>query len=114
MHRILELVNGQYRRTLFSFTGLSRSVDHALENRVQDPGQALSPITGILAVDVFGLVLAPSFLQAVYSLPSFGNREIRRQRLPLGDQQKYQQNDRQQRALTRTLLMFSDAQSKFS
>jgi hypothetical protein len=30
------------------------------------------------------LAIAPSFLLAICSIPSFGNREIRRQRLPLG------------------------------
>ena len=68
----------------------------------QQPDQALSPITGALAVDVFGLALAPSFLRAICSIPSFGNREISRQRLPPRYQQKYQQNDRLQRALSRT------------
>lgn len=34
-----------------------------------------------LAVDVFGLALAPSFLRAICSIPSFGNSEIRRERL---------------------------------
>jgi hypothetical protein len=43
------------------------------------------------------LPLAPSFVRAIYSIPSFGNREIRRQRLPPRYQQKYQQNDRLQR-----------------
>ena len=38
----------------------------------QQPDQALSPITGVLAVDVFGLTLAPSFLRAICSIPSFG------------------------------------------
>ena len=47
----------------------------------QQPDQALSPITGALAVDVFGLALAPSFLRAICSIPSFGNSEIRRERL---------------------------------
>lgn len=51
---------------------------------------------------MFGLAFAPSFLRAIYLIPSFGNREISRQRLPLRYQQKYQQNDRLQRALPRT------------
>jgi hypothetical protein len=51
---------------------------------------------------VFGLAFAPSFLRAIYSIPSFGNREISRQRLPPRYQQKYQQNDRLERALPRT------------
>jgi hypothetical protein len=38
----------------------------------QQPDQALSPIIGALAVDVFGLALAPSFLRAICSIPSFG------------------------------------------
>ena len=38
----------------------------------QQPDQALSSITGALAVDVFGLALAPSFLRAIRSIPSFG------------------------------------------
>jgi hypothetical protein len=38
----------------------------------QQPDQALSPITGALAVDVFGSALAPSFLRAICSIPSFG------------------------------------------
>ena len=38
----------------------------------QQPDQALSLITGALAVDVFGLALAPSFLRAICSIPSFG------------------------------------------
>ena len=46
--------------------------------------------------------LAPSFLRAIYLIPSFGNREIRRQRLPPRYQQKYQQNDWLERALPRT------------
>jgi hypothetical protein len=54
------------------------------------------------AVDVFGLAIAPSFLLAISSIPSFGNREIRRQRLSPRYQQKYQQNDRLQRVLPRT------------
>src|SRR5260370_18425209 len=37
----------------------------------QQPDQALSPITGALAVDVFGLALAPSFLRAICSILSF-------------------------------------------
>jgi hypothetical protein len=64
--------------------GRSGSVDHAPETRMQDPqqpDQALSPITGALAVDVFGLALASSFLRAIRSIPSFGNSEIRRERL---------------------------------
>jgi hypothetical protein len=48
------------------------------------------------------LALAPSFLRAIYSISSFGNREIRHQRLPLRCQQKYQQIDRLRRALPRT------------
>lgn len=54
------------------------------------------------AVDVFGLAIAPSFSLAICSILSFGNREIRRQRLPPRYQQKYQQNDRLLRALPRT------------
>jgi hypothetical protein len=50
--------------------------------RMQDLDQALSPITGNSAVDVFGLVLAPSFLRANYSIPSFGNREFALNVLP--------------------------------
>jgi hypothetical protein len=38
----------------------------------QQPDQALSLIIGALAVDVFGLALAPSFLRAICSIPSFG------------------------------------------
>jgi hypothetical protein len=38
----------------------------------QQPDQALSLITGTLAVDVFGLALAPSFLRAICSIPPFG------------------------------------------
>jgi hypothetical protein len=38
----------------------------------QQPDQALTPITGALAVDVFGLALAPSFLRAICSIPSLG------------------------------------------
>ena len=48
------------------------------------------------------LALAPSFLRAIYSISSFGNREIRRQRLSLRCQQKYQQIDRLRRGLSRT------------
>ncbi|HEX3754960.1 MAG TPA: hypothetical protein VHV26_07780 [Rhizomicrobium sp.] len=62
----------------------------------------VAPVTRTPAVDVFGLAIAPSFLLAICSIPSFGNREIRRQRLPPRYQQKYQQNDRLQRALSRT------------
>jgi len=62
----------------------------------------VAPVTRTLAVDVFGLAIAPSCLLAICSIPSFGNREIRRQRLPPRYQQKYQQNDRLQRALPRT------------
>lgn len=42
----------------------------------QQPDQALSPITGTLAVDVFRLALAPSFLRAICSIPSFGSNEF--------------------------------------
>jgi hypothetical protein len=45
------------------------------KTRVQDPqqpDQALSPITGALAVDVFGLALVPSFLRVICSIPLFG------------------------------------------
>jgi hypothetical protein len=42
----------------------------------QQPDQALSPITGALAVDGFGLALAPSFLRAICSIPSFGIAEF--------------------------------------
>jgi hypothetical protein len=59
------------------------------------------------------LALAPSFLRAIYSIPSFGKREIRRQRLPPRYQQKYQQNDRLQRALRELLLTFSNTPPKF-
>jgi hypothetical protein len=38
----------------------------------QQPDQALSPVTGAQAVDVFGLALAPSFSRAICSIPSFG------------------------------------------
>jgi hypothetical protein len=38
----------------------------------QQPDQALSPITGVLAVEVFGLTLAPSFLRTICSIPLFG------------------------------------------
>lgn len=63
----------------------------------QQPDQALSPITGTLAVDVFGLTLARHCsLRAICSIPSFGNREIRRERLLPRYQQKYQQNGRPQ------------------
>ncbi len=48
----------------------------------------VAPVTRTPAVDVFGLAIAPSFLLAICSIPSFGNREIRRQRLP----PRYQQN----------------------
>jgi hypothetical protein len=82
--------------------------------RMQDPDQALSPLQETLAVDVFGLVLAPSFLRANYSIPSFGNREIRPERLPPPYQQKYQQNDRLHRRFRELLLMFSNAPPKFS
>jgi len=47
----------------------------------QQPDQALSPITRAQAVGVFGLALAPSFLRAICPIPSFGNSEIRRERL---------------------------------
>jgi hypothetical protein len=42
--------------------------------------------------DLLGLALAPSFLRAVCSIPSFGNSEIRREHLVPRYQQKYQQN----------------------
>jgi hypothetical protein len=48
------------------------------KTRMQDPQQpvqALSPITGALAVDVFGLALAPS-LRAICSIPSFGKAKF--------------------------------------
>jgi hypothetical protein len=48
------------------------------------------------AVDVFGLALAPSFLRAICSIPSFGNSQIRRERLFARYQQKCQQNGRLQ------------------
>ena len=38
----------------------------------QQPDQALSLIIGAPAVDVFGLALAPLFLRAICSIPSFG------------------------------------------
>jgi hypothetical protein len=66
----------------------------------QQPDQALSPITGALAVGVFWLALAPSFLRATCSIPSFGNSEIRRERLFPRYQQKYQQNGRLPRIST--------------
>lgn len=61
----------------------------------------LAPLRETLAVDVFGFVLAPSFLRANYSIPLIGNREIRPERLPPRYQQKYQQNDRLRGALSR-------------
>jgi hypothetical protein len=60
----------------------------------QQPDQALSPITGALAVEVFGLALAPSFLRGICLIPSFGNSEIRRKRLFARYQQKCQQTGR--------------------
>ena len=63
-------------------------------------GRAARQSTSVLIS--LGLALAPSFLRAIYSIRSFGNREIRRQRLPARHQQKYQQNDWLQRALPRT------------
>lgn len=75
----------------------------------QQPDQALSPITEALAVDVFGLVLAPSFLRAVRSIPLFGNSEIRRERLFARYQQKYQQNGR----LPRTFACIFNVPRKF-
>jgi hypothetical protein len=39
---------------------------------MQQLDQALSSITGALAVDVFGLALAPWFLRAICSILSFG------------------------------------------
>ena len=41
----------------------------------QQPDQALSSITGALAVDVFGLAFTPSFLRAICSISSFGIAE---------------------------------------
>jgi hypothetical protein len=66
----------------------------------QQPDQAPSSTTGVLAVDVFGLALAPSSLRATCSIPSFGNSEIRRERAFLRYQQKYQQNGRLPRIFT--------------
>jgi hypothetical protein len=60
----------------------------------QQPDEALSLIIGAPAVDVFGLTLAPSFWRAICSIRSFGNSEIRRERLFPRYQQKYQQNGR--------------------
>ena len=42
----------------------------------QQPDQALSPIPGSLAVNVFGLALAPSFLRAICSIASFGIAKV--------------------------------------
>jgi hypothetical protein len=63
---------------------------------------------------VFGLAIAPSFLLAICSIPSFGNREIRRQRLAPRYQQKYQQTIGRSGRFRELLLMFSNAPSKFS
>jgi hypothetical protein len=41
-----------------------------------------------------GFALAPSFLRAISSIPSFGNSEIRRERLFARYQQKCQQTGR--------------------
>ena len=57
----------------------------------QQPDQALSRITGALAVDVFWLALAPSFLRAICSIPSFGISKFAAARLAWRYQQKYQQ-----------------------
>jgi hypothetical protein len=43
---------------------------------LQQPDQALSPITGALAVDVFGLAPATSFARAICLIPSFGIAEF--------------------------------------
>ncbi|MDE2468772.1 MAG: hypothetical protein KGL35_08520 [Bradyrhizobium sp.] len=43
---------------------------------LQQPDQALSPITAAAAVDVFGLALAPSFLRTICSIASFGIAEF--------------------------------------
>lgn len=54
------------------------------KSRMQDPqqpDQTLSPITGVVAVDVFGLTLVPLLLRAICSIPSLGNSEARRERL---------------------------------
>src|ERR1700756_1268446 len=67
----------------------------------QQPDQARSPITGALAVDVFGLALAPWFLRAICSIPSFGIAEFAVNVCSFGYQQKYQQNGRLPRTFAR-------------
>jgi hypothetical protein len=47
----------------------------------QQPAQVLSSITGALAVDVFGLALAPSFLRVILLNSLVRNSEIRREHL---------------------------------
>ncbi|WP_156898552.1 hypothetical protein [Bradyrhizobium erythrophlei] len=100
--------------TCFSFTGGSRSVDHALENSHNIQIRLLAPLQETLAVDVFGLVLAPSFLRVNYSIPSFGNREIRPERLPLRTSKNTSKTSGCTGRFRELLLMFSNAPPKFS
>jgi hypothetical protein len=111
----LPLSSRMRRRNLFFLhgrLGKRRSCAGKFACKIQN--RLLAPLKETLAVDVFGLVLAPSFLRVNYSIPSFGNREIRPERLPPPYQQKYQQNDRLHRRFRELLLMFSNAPPKFS
>jgi hypothetical protein len=74
----------------------------------------VAPVTRTPAVDVFGLAIAPSFLLAICSIPSFGNREIRRQRLPLGTSKNTSKAIGRSGRFRELLLMFSNMPPKFS
>ena len=82
---------GYADETCFSFTGRSRSID-----RTQYPDQALSRITGALAVGVFGVALAPSFLRPSAQFSRSEYRNSPASRLAWRYQQKYQQSGRLQ------------------
>jgi hypothetical protein len=60
------------------------------------------------------LPLAPSFLRGICSIPSFGNREIRRQRLPLDTSKNTSKMIGCSGRFRELLLMFSNAPPKFS
>src|SRR6516164_3677680 len=61
-----------------------------------------------------GLALAPSFLLAICSIPSFGIAETRGERLLPRYQQKYQQNGRLGSLQPRTFTCVFNAPRKFS
>jgi hypothetical protein len=70
----------------------------------QQPDQALGPITGALAVDVFELALAPSLLRAICSIASIGIAEFASNVVP-PIPTKYQQIGRLPRTFARIFNM---------